>query len=324
MSLINGESLGLSAAPNFVGDGVDDVSATPGRILALGAPSPAIGDPFSVIYAFGDSLSGVGNDYTLSLGTLPVSPPYSDGRFTNGPVWVQDLATSLDLPAVTPSLRGGTGFAYGGGETGSTPLHSGTAIDLPSQLTQFTFLNPKPQADALYTLSIGSNDVLDAISAFPTDPVTAVTNVADAALNETKFIISLIGDGARNLAVLNVPDLGKTPRATGMGTGTVQAASYLSALYDQQLNGALQPLMGFFNLHVINAFALLDAAIANPASYGLTNVTDSVWTGNYTDASSGTLRATGAAANSYLFFDSLHPTAQGHAVVASFAQASLA
>ena len=237
---------------------------------------------------------------------------------------MQDLAASLNLPSVTPSLRGGTDFAYGDAQTGSTPLHGGTALDLPSQLAQFTFANPKPQADALYTLSIGSNDVLDAITAFPTDPAAAVADIAAAAANETRFILNLVGDGARNLAVLNVPDLGGTPRARGLETGTVQVASYLSALYDQQLGVALRPLLGAVNLHVIDAFGLLDGAIANPALFGLTNVTDPVWAGNYTDPSSGTLHASGAAADTYLFFDSLHPTAHGHAVVASFAQASLA
>jgi phospholipase/lecithinase/hemolysin len=321
VSLINAASLGLSAAPSFISNALGGVS----RLLGLQAPSsPAAGSPFSILYAFGDSLSGAGNDYALSLGKIPVSPPYSDGRFTNGPVWVQDLAASLNLPAVTASLRGGTDFAYGSAETGSTTLHSGTILDLPSQLAQFTVANPKPQAGALYTLSIGSNDVLDAINGFPTEPATAVDDIAEAAGNEARFILSLVGDGARNLAVLNVPDLGKTPRATGLGTGTAQVASYLSALYDQQLNAALRPLTGLVNLHVIDTFTLLDTAIANPASYGLTNVTDPVWTGNYTDPSSGTLRASGAAAAPYLFFDSLHPTAHGHAVVASFAQASLA
>jgi len=300
MSLINAASLGLSASPSFASD------------------------PSGALYAFGDSLSDAGNVFTLTAGKIPVSPPYSDGRFTNGAVWVQDLAASLNLPAVTPSLRGGTDFAYGDAQTGTTPQHAGTAIDLPSQLAQFKFANHNPQADALYTLSIGSNDVLDSISVFPTNPAAAMNNIAAAAANETQFIVNLIGNGARNLAVLNVPDIGGTPRATSSAPGTTQVASYLSALYDQQLNTALQPLTGFFNLHVVNAFALLDGAIANPALFGLTNVTDPVWTGNYTDPSSGTVRATGAAADTFLFFDSLHPTAHGHAVVSSFAQASIA
>jgi phospholipase/lecithinase/hemolysin len=325
MSLINTASLGLDSVPGFIANGFDDFLSGVRRAFGLHGPAPSPGAPYSNLYAFGDSLSGAGNDYILTLNTLPVSPPYSDGRFSNGPVWVQDLATSLGLPAVSASLGGGTDFAYGAAETGATPLHAETPIDLPSQLAQFRFTNPAPPANALYTLSIGTNDVLDALSAFATDPGTAIADVGDAVANETSFVAHLAGDGAHALTVLNVPDLGKTPYAIGLGAGTAQAASFLSALYDQDLSASLQSVAGVdgLNVHLVDTFALLDAAIANPAAYGLTNVTDPVWTGNYTDPSSGTLRANGAAADSYLYFDSLHPTAHGHAVLASAAQASL-
>ena len=62
---------------------------------------------------------------------------------------------------------------------------------------------------------------------------------------------------------------------------------------------------------------MIDRVIANPSAHGFTNVTDPVWTGNLTDPNSGTLNATGSAQNQFLFFDSLHPTAQAHALLAS-------
>lgn len=67
----------------------------------------------------------------------------------------------------------------------------------------------------------------------------------------------------------------------------------------------------------------MDQVINNPAGFGLQNVTVPVWTGNFTDSSSGTLNATGAAQNQYLFFDSLHPTEQGQSLVAGLAEASI-
>lgn len=48
---------------------------------------------------------------------VPESPPYFRGRFSNGPVWVEDLADRLALD-LEPSLQGGTNFAFGGAETG--------------------------------------------------------------------------------------------------------------------------------------------------------------------------------------------------------------
>jgi phospholipase/lecithinase/hemolysin len=56
---------------------------------------------------------------------------------------------------------------------------------------------------------------------------------------------------------------------------------------------------------------------ANPGQYGFTDVSDPIWTGNLTDPNSGTLNATGSTQNQYLFFDSLHPTAQADALLAS-------
>ena len=78
------------------------------------------------------------------------------------------------------------------------------------------------------------------------------------------------------------------------------------------------------NVHVVDAYQLIDNAVADPAAYGLTNVTSPVWSGNYTSASSGTLAATGAAAqDQYLFWDHLHPTETGHQQIAAAAEVEL-
>ena len=75
---------------------------------------------------------------------------------------------------------------------------------------------------------------------------------------------------------------------------------------------------------LVDAFGLIDNAVAHPAAYGLTNVTTPVWTGNFENPFSGHLNATGhAAQDKYLFFDSLHPTETGHLALASLALAAL-
>ena len=113
------------------------------------------------MYAFGDSLTDTGNVSLATFGHGAGSPPYADRSFSNGPVWAQDLAQSLGLPPLQPSLAGGTDFAYGGAETGQTPAHTLNPTDLPSQYSQFLTQVPSPQAGALYAVWIGSNDVLD-------------------------------------------------------------------------------------------------------------------------------------------------------------------
>jgi phospholipase/lecithinase/hemolysin len=284
---------------------------------AFGAPSPLPKAEFSTLYAFGDSLSDAGNDFILTDGVLPTAFVYSDGRFSNGAVWVQDLAKKLGLGAVKPSLAGGKDFAYGGAETGQDPLHDVLPIDLPSQLVQFLADDPHPLAGALYTLSIGANDVLDAIPEYATNPNLAVQDVQTAVGNEISFVASLAAIGAQNFLIMNVPDLGVTPEEAG----DKATATYLSQLYDADLASSLTALgaMDHISIHLLDAFTLIDEGVADPAKYHLKNVTTPVWTGNYEDPLSGTFNAFGKAQNSYLFFDQLHPTAHGHAILADAA-----
>jgi len=283
----------------------------------------ATGAPYSAIYAFGDSLSDAGNVYTATLHALPVSPPYVGGYFSNGPVWVEDLAQSLGLPEPTPSLAGGTDFAYGGATTGAEPGSALNPTDLPGQLAAFAAQVPHPEANGLYTLWIGSNDVLDIANNAPSVQQTA--DISTAVTNEVNFISGLAALGARNLVLLDVPDLGKTPYEMARGTTAASNASSLSARYDQDLSAALKSLTatGALKIDLVDTYGLIDAVIANPSAYGFTNVTQPVWSGNFTNPHSGTLAATGTAQNGYLFFDGLHPTAQAHALLAQAVSQSL-
>ncbi len=280
---------------------------------AIAAP-PASGYP--AVYAFGDSLSDAGN---VSLATLDAVPAasYDGGRFTNGPVWVQDLSQSLGLPPVKPSLAGGTDFAYGGAETGPTPAHLANPTDLPGQLARFIAADPVPQPGALYTVWIGANDVLDAAGNTGLTPAQQQDDIHAAVTNEVGFLGALTALGAQNVVVMNVPDLGKTPYEAARGPDVAAQASALSAQYNAELASAVSQMVasGAVRMELVDTYALLDGVIANPAAYGFTDVTQPLWNGTFTDPSSGTLAASGAAQAGYLFFDDLHPTAQTHALL---------
>jgi len=304
---------------------------------------------FSAVYAFGDSLSDAGNLSILTTAagaTQPVSPPYykqqygpiSGNVFSNGPTWVQNLSLALNLGTLAPSLAGGTDFAYGGAETGSTPQNGGDlriqAISLPTQLGQFKARVPAPSANALYTVSIGANDLLGILAKpnLTTQQQTADVNAAVA--NEIDFVKQLVSNGAKSLLVLDVPDLSKTPIVTlGLANGsnvpsaalTAEAAQITTA-YNTALSSQLAAIAsaGAVRIQVVDANASLNTAIANPAAYGLTNVTGRVWSGDNTSASSGALAVSGTAAqNQYLFWDVVHPTETGHQAIADLAEQQL-
>jgi phospholipase/lecithinase/hemolysin len=137
---------------------------------------------------FGDSLSDNGN--TLAAAGVP-QPPYFDGRWSDGPNWVDYFAELADLPPATAYLQNhGTNFAVGGS---SSPL-------LGVQITIYLAANGgHANKDGLYAIWIGANDF--------TAGVTASTTV-----NSIQAGLALLSAaGAEKIILLDVPDISLTP-----------------------------------------------------------------------------------------------------------------
>jgi phospholipase/lecithinase/hemolysin len=80
-------------------------------LLVMGGAGTALAQdtPFSKVYVFGDSLVDTGNVYIATSAdpndpfpTFPPSPPYYNGRHSNGPLWVEVMAAELGLPRDQP------------------------------------------------------------------------------------------------------------------------------------------------------------------------------------------------------------------------------
>lgn len=286
-------------------------------VATSGLASLAQAGSIDAIEVFGDSLSDAGNAFIATGGTIP-GPPYSNGRFSNGNVWVQDLALDLGLGPLTPSLAGGTDYAVGSAQSGTTLFNNAGPADLPNQLAQFAVANPGgADPNALYTIWIGSND----LGAIPQGTSQLMIQQDFAAIigNIDGAINSLASMGAKNFLVVTVPDLGKTPDVMALGPVVAAGESALSAAFDGALVPSLAPLATVhgINIATLNTYLLLDSIIASPAAVGLTNVTDPCLTGAV-NFSGGTPCAT---PNQYLFWDGTHPTAAGHALIADAALA---
>jgi phospholipase/lecithinase/hemolysin len=279
---------------------------------------------YPAIYIFGDSLSDAGNDWQLTLRRLPQSPPYSHGRFSNGPIWIQQLGIALGISTLKPSLLGGSDYAYGGAQSGPTSVHTVSAIDLPTQLAQFEANVSHPNSGALYVLWIGANDLFDILSKnlAPSDQAHAI---GDVIRNEEVFVTTIALNGATHLMVPTAPDLGVTPTITSQGAAASKAATALSQQYNAQLISRMQFLASLYGLDltIVDTFSLIDSAVADPRHYGFTNVTAPCWTGSYTNPQGGLCALGEAAQNKYLFWDRIHPTARGHLFVADAAKAAL-
>ena len=277
------------------------VVATGFFILSFLLPLRAMAATFSQLYVFGDSISDTGNDFNATGGQVPPSPPYFNGRFSNGQIWVDYLAQDLGL---NPSPY--TNFAFGGATTGSSNTTVPGLPGLQQEINGFTQAYPTADPNGLYIVQAGSNDYL---GGGVTDPTVPLANLSNA-------ITSLVGVGARNILVVNVPDLGKLPSANG----DPQLSTNLSLLSNAHNAGlvqtldALRPQLGSdVNLLSLDINSLLNNAIANPAAYHFTNVTTACL------SVASCALADQNQQNQYLFWDGFHPTTAGHQYIADLA-----
>ncbi len=290
--------------------------------LALFAAAAAPAHAYTAIYSFGDSLSDVGNDYLATSGAEP-SAPYFAGRFSNGPNWLDDLAAYYGVGPLLPSLAGGTDYAFGGARSGANtivPL-SGTAALVPSvdaQVASFVSTVGAAPSTALYTVWSGANDIIAAISAAAINPATNLTSaISQAVTDEVDAVEGLLADGATSLLVVGNPDLGATPSL--LSTPLAGLGTALTEEFDTSLQTQISALPG---VSYLNLFPL----IADAPEYGFTNTTTACFvspTGGYGDPNyltDGSLCSlTQAGQDTHLFFDTLHPTEAGYAVVAELA-----
>jgi phospholipase/lecithinase/hemolysin len=286
--------------------------------LLLGL-SPVAAHAYSELYVFGDSLSDAGNVFLAT--TAPGSPfppqpvtPYVNGQYSNGPIWVEDLSARLGLGPVLPSLAGGTDFAFGGATTGF-PATLSPGVPVPTVTQQvglfLSAVSGVAPPSALYAVWIGSNDVFSIIGSGVTGS-TALSEAQGAAQTEAASIAALAGAGAKNFLVPLVSDLGTTPTLTSLGPAAAAAGTVLAEAYDASLEADLAGLASTpgIDLAFLDTFSLLDGVIADPAAFGLTDVTDPCYVGPYTGGGTAC-----ADPGQHLFWDALHPTAAGHAII---------
>src|SRR5438270_12307648 len=98
------------------------VAAVLGAVVGLTQVGSAA--TYSSVVVFGDSLSDNGNLFAASGGLVP-QVPYYNGRFSNGPVAVEQLSGLLGVPLLDFALGGattGVGNQIDGGTQGALGL----------------------------------------------------------------------------------------------------------------------------------------------------------------------------------------------------------
>ena len=319
---------------------------------------------FTHIFVIGDSLVDAGNALGLAewydnlpFQSLPEGAPTEDlgyflGRFSNGYTFA-DLVSNKSIGLVTepifpyhfedpwlgipiaPFANDPTGintnYAYGGSH-----IRNGTEVvpDLDEQTDALRdAVDGHIPSNALIIVTMGGNDVRD-LAPTGTDPVpqaAAYTELRECAIQLQHELSQLIGDGARNICITGLADVGIIPRYDRDGDGVLNATEqmrsaaatdysiYLDTLIRTQVVPALQamgatityvPLMDYVDA---NGNLVLGALSANlptiAALHGLT-----------TDELSNNLLTY----KDLVFYDHVHPNAQAHALLGAYMQSMIA
>lgn len=273
---------------------------------AGGVASAASAQTYNRLIVFGDSLSDNGNLYAIA--GSPTSPPYYQGRFSNGPVFTELLGFTLSRYTPGMSMTGNINFAYGGARTDAS-------ASPPGMLVQRTLYTGTFNSGDLVSILGGANDLFQAFpgAAGSSNPTGAMLTTATSAANNINTLVNNVATaGAGTILVSNLPRLGVTPQFRATGANGMALADYAGQQFNSLLLARMMTSAAAHpntNIIYMDLYKGGEAIAANPGAFGLTNVTDSCLVG-------ATVCAT---PNTYLFWDGVHPTAAGHRLLASLA-----
>jgi phospholipase/lecithinase/hemolysin len=319
---------------------------------------------YTGVYVFGDSLVDAGNALELALwyGGLPLTDmpegaPTSDqgyfrGRFSNGYNFV-DLISNKAIGTVTEPIfpyhfedpwfgipidpfesdpdGNNLNFAYGGSH-----IRNGDEVvpDLDEQTDAFRdAVDGDAPPGALYIVTMGGNDVRD-LAPTGSDPVpqaeayAELERCADQLLHELGQIVD---DGAHNIVITGIADVGLIPRYDRDGDGVLNATEqmrsdaataysiYLDMLVRTEVVPALEamganvtyvPLMDYVDA---NGNLVVGALSANlPTIAALHGLTTAELANNLLEH------------QELVFFDQIHPNAQANALLGAYMQSMIA
>ena len=250
-------------------------------LLCLVIPFGATVFAYSQVIGFGDSLSDNGNDDGWGLGVA-----------SNGKIWLNHLAGPGLLNTRLLDM------AYYAAQTDYHPRYGSDKWGFRWQIDQYinTVAAGAADSDALYTLWIGANDLLNIGT-----PADVQSVVGNAVTHIASGINDLVGAGARNILVMNMPNLGITPLMNGKNGRPDDSATgaWLASNFNTALDKALSPYRSSINLFEVDVFTTMDELI----------------TDGYFDNYTNKLKDNSPTNESYMFWDDIHPTTYAHALI---------
>lgn len=316
---------------------------------------------FNTISNFGDSLSDIGNKHMITVDMsnktsgkigIRAPKPYSNGHFSNGPVWTEYLANFLTMPMPTRAhgkiesnvvLKNkdsklmiyhyksaallGTNWSVGGAMSGmgdfididaTNGFTAYSGLDVLSnsgqQIKQRIANKGKFNGNELVTYMSGTNNLW--FTLFGTLNQTG-DKAASYAVTDIK---SLINAGAKHILVANIPNFIHAPWFAGKQDAT---AKFIQ-LHNQALKTGLEKLAANhpnIDIFYFDTFALYNQVINDVNNHGEYRDAklDITITNVTNSAYNYTTGAVIAQPNHNLFWDELHPTTAMHKIIAEHA-----
>src|SRR5687768_3155359 len=271
---------------------------------------------FSSLHTFGDSLSDAGDSPSAVMSIYKIlnnncdplhfCPPYDDGRLSNGPVASEYLAESLFPGGVTTSnfrsyaVGGATSGIGNNGDIGGSATDKGE-LGLPGMRQELdryiSDSGGSADPNGLYLVWGGGGDYLTHDS-----PVAAAQNIGG-------YVNTLAAAGARHILVPNLADLGHTPLARSEGEES-QAQAY-TIVFNNELATQLGNVGSSFpttDIFQFDTYSFLNNILQDPANFGFSDTQN---------ACVSLLVFSCDSPESHLYWDSVHPTTQAHALLAT-------
>jgi outer membrane lipase/esterase len=219
----------------------------------------------------------------------------------------------FDAANFNGSVTGSINYAFGGARTDGS---MGPPPGMLTQLGAYLARGGTFGEGDLVTVLGGANDIFQTLalaggSSAPLAYMNTVTNAASTNVNT--LVNTVAGAGAGTILVANLPKLSLTPQfrspagLPAAGLADAAAGNFNSTLLTKlRATAAEQPGS---NIIVMDLFRIGDSIAADPAAFGLSNVTDKCFTGTSVCADP----------DNYFYFDDVHPTGAGHRLIARLA-----
>ncbi|XP_002985252.2 GDSL esterase/lipase At1g29660 [Selaginella moellendorffii] len=288
------------------------------------------------LFVFGDSIVDPGNNNNRNTPAKANHLPYgfkwsgheASGRFCDGKLAVDLVAEHLGLPYPPPyssdASAAAQGMNFGSASSGiltstgqvwkSIVIFSiavehwwfswqGSILTLPDQVDLFTQVAKGLSADvisnSIFYISTGNNDMM------------SISSTASIISQFQTQLERLYNAGARKFVVVGILDVGCVP-ATQVNDKCTDLGKSMTQKFNSQLQAMLQSMQqahqGFTPVYA-NAASIMEEAIADPSSVGLSNVHQGCCPGTGNSMQWCYANAPHCAnSGEYMFWDLVHPT----------------